>query len=294
MGRMGDYIVRASAADCKVLALAASTKELVEEARKAHNSSPVVTAALGRLLTAGAMMGVSSLKGEKQLLTLRVNGSGPIGGMVVTGDFKGNVKGYAFNRQAIGPVNKKGKLDVAGVVGKGSLLVIKDLGLKEPYVGQTELVTGEIAEDLTYYFAASEQIPSSVGLGVLMEKNNTVRQAGGFFIQLMPFTEERIIEKIEYHLSKIPSVTELLDNGNSPEQMLSLLLGDLGLCLTDRLPLQWHCGCSAEKIEKAIATIGKKEIEEMIEEGKPVEATCHFCNKSYSIEVEKLKDLLKR
>lgn len=293
MGRMGDYIVRASAADCKVLAFAATTKEMVEEARKAHNSSPVVTAALGRLLTAGAMMGVS-LKGEKELLTLRVNGSGPIGGMIVTGDSKGNVKGYAFHPQAIVPVNNKGKLDVAGVVGRGNILVIKDLGLKEPYVGQTELVTGEIAEDLTYYFAASEQIPSSVGLGVLMEKNNTVRQAGGFLIQLMPFTEERIIEKIEYTLSKIPSVTEMLDDGNNPEQMLSLLLGDLGLCLTDRRPLHWHCNCSAEKIEKVIASIGKKEIEEMIEEGQPVEVTCHFCNKNYSIEVEKLKDMVKK
>ncbi len=290
---MGDYIVRASAADCKVLAMAASTRETVEEARKAHNSSPVVTAALGRLLTAGAMMS-ASLKGEKELLTLRINSSGPMGGMIVTGDSKGNVKGYAFHPKAIVPANEKGKLDVARVVGKGRLLVIKDLGLKEPYVGQTELVSGEIAEDLTYYFAASEQIPSSVGLGVLMEKNNTVRQAGGFFIQLMPFTEERIIEKIEDSLSKIPSVTELLDEGKSPEQMLSLFLGDLGLCITDRLPLQWHCSCSIEKIEKAIASIGKKEIEEMIEEGKPVEVTCHFCNKNYSIEVEKLRDLLKR
>lgn len=290
---MGDYIVRASAADCKVLAMAASTRETVEEARKAHNSSPVVTAALGRLLTAGAMMS-ASLKGEKELLTLRINSSDPMGGMIVTGDSKGNVKGYAFHPKAIVPANEKGKLDVARVVGKGRLLVIKDLGLKEPYVGQTELVSGEIAEDLTYYFAASEQIPSSVGLGVLMEKNNTVRQAGGFFIQLMPFTEERIIEKIEDSLSKIPSVTELLDEGKSPEQMLSLFLGDLGLCITDRLPLQWHCSCSIEKIEKAIASIGKKEIEEMIEEGKPVEVTCHFCNKNYSIEVEKLRDLLKR
>ena len=186
---MSDYIVRATAADAQIRAFACTTRELVEQARRAHNTSPVVTAALGRLLSAGAMMG-SMLKGDKDLLTLEIKADGPMQGMTVTADSKGNVKGYANVLDVILPANSVGKLDVAGAVGAGVLNVIKDMGLKEPYVGQTALQTGEIAEDLTYYFAASEQVPSSVGLGVLMEKDNTVRQAGGFIVQLMPFAED--------------------------------------------------------------------------------------------------------
>ena len=189
---MSDYMVRATAANAQIRAFACTTRELVEEARAAHNTSPVVTAALGRLLSAGAMMG-SMLKGEQDLLTLQIKGDGPVNGLIVTADAKGNVKGYANVPDVILPANAIGKLDVGGAVGNGFLSVIKDLGLKEPYVGQTELQTGEIAEDLTYYFAASEQVPSCVGLGVLMERNNTVRQAGGFIVQLMPFAEEEII-----------------------------------------------------------------------------------------------------
>ena len=186
---MKDYIVRAIAADSQIRAFAAVTTETVETARQDHNTSPVATAALGRLLTAGAMMGVM-MKGDKDILTLQVKGDGPIQGITVTADSKGRVKGYVGNPEVIIPANAKGKLDVSGAVGNGFLQVIKDMGLKEPYVGQVALQTGEIAEDLTYYFAASEQVPSAVGLGVLMNKDNTVRQAGGFIVQVMPFAEE--------------------------------------------------------------------------------------------------------
>ena len=220
---MSDYIVRATAADAQIRAFACTTRELVEQARRAHNTSPVVTAALGRLLSAGAMMG-SMLKGDKDLRSLAVTGDGRLPGLTVTADSKGNVKGYANVPDVILPANSVGKLDVAGAVGAGVLNVIKDMGLKEPYVGQTALQTGEIAEDLTYYFAASEQVPSSVGLGVLMEKDNTVRQAGGFIVQLMPFAEDEVIDRLEKNLSKISSVTTLIDNGNSPEQMLGIFL----------------------------------------------------------------------
>lgn len=191
---MSDYIVRATAANAGIRAFAAVTKELVEQARCAHDTSPVATAALGRLMTGGVMMG-AMLKGDKDLLTLQVSGDGPIKGMTVTADSKGNVKGYAINPKVMLPPSAAGKLDVGGAVGQGMLRIIKDMGLKEPYVGQTILQTGEIGEDLTYYFATSEQVPSSVGLGVLMEKNNTVKQAGGFIVQLMPFTEEAVIAK---------------------------------------------------------------------------------------------------
>ena len=225
---MSDYIVRATAAGNQIRAFAAVTKETVETARKAHNTSPVATAALGRLLTGGAMMGVM-MKGDKDILTLQVHAGGPLQGMTVTADSQGNVKGYVGNPNVCIPANSKGKLDVAGAVGVGFMNVIKDMGLKEPYVGQVALQTSEIAEDLTYYFATSEQVPSAVGLGVLMNKDNTVRQAGGFIVQLMPGTSEEVIEALESHLAKISSVTGLLEAGNTPEQILELLLGNMGL-----------------------------------------------------------------
>lgn len=272
---MADYIVRATAANAQIRAFAANTKEMVEEARRIHNTSPVVTAALGRLLTGGAMMGAMQ-KGEEDLLTLQVSGDGPLKGMTVTADARGNVKGYAIEPQVMLPPSKAGKLDVGGAVGKGSLRVIKDMGLKEPYVGQTVLQTGEIAEDLTYYFATSEQVPSSVGLGVLMEKDNTVKQAGGFILQLMPFAEEEVIAKLEQNLSDFTSVTRVLDEGKTPEEMLGLLLSGLDLEITDTRPAAFCCNCSRERVERAIISIGRKEIREMIEEQKPISVNCHF------------------
>lgn len=290
---MADYIVRATAAEGQIRAFAATTKEMAETARKAHDCSPVATAALGRLLTAGAMMGVM-MKGDKDVLTLQIKGEGPIGGPTVTADSHGNVKGYAEDPQVMLPANLAGKLDVGGAVGPGILYVIKDLGMKEPYVGQTELQTGEIAEDLTYYFAASEQVPSSVGLGVLMEKNNTVKQAGGFIIQLMPFTDEKVIEALEAKIAQVRPVTAMLDDGMTPEQILEELLGELGLEINETLPAQFHCGCSKERVSKALVSVGAKELQSMIDDGKEIEVNCHFCNTNYSFSVDELKELLKK
>ena len=252
---MGDYMVRATAANAQVRAFAVTTKELVETARQAHNTSPVVTAALGRLLTAGVMMG-SMLKGDDDLLTLQVRGDGPVRGLTVTANAKGEVKGYAMVPDVILPANAKGKLDVGGAVGRGTLSVIRDLGLKEPYVGQTALVTGEIGDDLTSYFATSEQTPSSVGLGVLMGKTNTVRCAGGFIIQLMPFAEEETISKLEHNLSLINSVTALLDQGMTPEQLLERVLDGFDVEITDRLPKQLSGG-QKQRVALARAIVRK-------------------------------------
>lgn len=285
---MSDYIVRATAANAQIRAFAATTKELVEFARNAHNTSPVVTAALGRLLTGAAMMGVM-LKGEKDLLTLQIKGDGPVGGLTVTADAKGNVKGFANAAQAMMPPSAIGKLDVGGVIGNGYLTVIKDMGLKEPYSSQIELQTGEIGDDLTYYFASSEQVPSGVGLGVLMERDNTVRYAGGFIIQLMPFAEESVIAKLEENLQKITSVTKLFEDGNTPESILEMILGDQELVITDTIPTQFVCNCDRKRVEKVLISLGKEELDQMIEEGKDVELNCHFCNTDYVFSKEDLK-----
>lgn len=289
---MKDYIVRATAADNQIRAFAATTTQVVEIARQHHNTSPVATAALGRLLTAGAMMG-SMLKNDTDMLTLQIRGDGPIQGITVTADSHANVKGYVGNPDVVLPP-KNGKLDVGGAVGIGLLQVIKDMGLKEPYSGQTILVSSEIAEDLTYYFANSEQVPSSVGLGVLMEKNNTVRCAGGFIIQLMPFAEEKTISQLEENLKNVTSVTALLDQGYTPEQLLETLLGNLGLEITDTVPTQFYCNCSKERVEQAVVSIGRKEIQEMIDDGEDIEVKCHFCNTAYRYTVDELKNIIKR
>ncbi len=284
-------MVRVTAANAQIRAFAATTRNLVEEMRGIHNTSPVASAALGRLLTGGAMMG-AMMKGEDDLLTLQVKGDGPIGGMTVTADANGNVKGYANEPQVILPASPAGKLDVGAAVGKGILRVVKDMGLKEPYVGQTILQTGEIAEDLTYYFAASEQTPSSVGLGVLMEKNNTVKQAGGFILQLMPYAEEAVIARLEDNLRRFPSVTAALEAGDTPEQMLGILLDGLDMEIGESMDMRYHCDCSRKRVERAMISLGKKEIEEMIAEGKEVEVGCQFCNKKYKFTVEELERLI--
>ena len=290
---MADYIVRATAGDHQIRAFAATTRELVEHARQAHNTSPVATAALGRLLTAGGMMGIM-MKGEEDLLTIKIQGSGPIEGLTVTADSKGNVKGYAYNPGVMLPPNEFGKLDVGGAVGEGVLSVIQDIGLKEPYVGQTILVGGEIAEDLTYYYANSEQTPSSVALGVLMNKDNTVKQAGGFIIQLLPGASEEMIELLEKRLGEIHSVTSLLEEGKTPEMILTYILGGLGLEIMEQTPVQFTCNCDKQRVEKALISIGRKELEEMIEDGKSIEVNCHFCNKHYEFTVEDLSELYEK
>ena len=288
-----DYIVRATAADAQIRAFAATTRDLTEHARQVHNTSPVVTAALGRLMTGAVMMG-KMLKGEDDLLTLQISGDGPLKGMTVTADSRGHVKGYAIEPQIMLPPSLAGKLDVGGAIGNGFLRVIKDMGLKEPYVGQTGLQSGEIAEDLTYYFATSEQVPSAVGLGVLMNKDNTVRQAGGFIVQLMPFAEESTIAKLEENVQKITSVTSLLEEGHTPESLLEKVLDGFDMEINEKIPTEFYCNCSRDRVEKALISIGRKELNEMIQEGKPIEMNCHFCNHNYEFTVEELKEILRK
>ena len=288
---MNDYIIRGTAANDQVRFFAAYTKDVVETARQKHNTSPVATAALGRLLTAGAMMG-SMCKNDSDVITLQIQCSGPIGGLTVTADSHGHVKGYAQNPVVLIPANSIGKLDVAGAIGKGVLSVIKDIGLKDPYVGQTDLVSGEIAEDLTYYFAVSEQTPSSVGLGVLMNKDNTVRQAGGFIIQLMPDASEETISALEKRLAKVSSVTAMLDSGKTPEDILQELLGDMELAVLDRMAVSFKCGCSKERFARGIASIKKSDIQEMIDTGENIETCCQFCNSKYVFTPDELKEMM--
>ena len=287
---MKDYMVRATAANAQIRAFACTTRETVETARASHNTSPVVTAALGRLLSAGAMMG-SMLKGDDELITLQIKGDGPIGGLTVTADMNGHVKGYANVPDVILPANAQGKLDVGGAVGAGVLSVIRDMGLKDPYVGQIELQTGEIAEDLTYYFATSEQIPSAVGLGVLVDKDQSVKQAGGFIIQLMPFTPDEVVDRLEKKITEIDSVTQMLDRGLTPEQILEEILGDFGLEITDTTETRFHCDCSKERVSRALSTLSKKDLDSIIADGESIEVKCQFCNKAYEFTVDELKEM---
>lgn len=288
---MNDYIIRATAANGQIRAFAATSKNMVEDARMAHGTSPIATAALGRLLTAGVMMG-SMMKGDSDILTINVRGDGPMRGMTVTADGRGNAKGYVIEPLVMLPANAQGKLDVGGAVGAGYLNVIKDIGLKDPYVGQVELVSGEIAEDLTYYYAVSEQTPSSVALGVLMNRENTVEQAGGFILQLMPGATDELIDELEKKLSGISSVTQMLSKGMTPEMILEELLGSFGLEVNDRMPIQFYCNCNKERVEKALVSVGKAEIEDMIRIGEPVELKCHFCNRAYVFSMEELERIL--
>ncbi len=290
---MADYLIRGTAAGGQVRVFGATTKGMVEKARESHNTSPVATAALGRLLTAGAMMG-SMMKNQDDLLTLKIDCDGPIGGLTVTADSRGDVKGYVNNPMVILPCNDKGKLDVGGALGMGVLSVIQDIGLKEPYVGQTILVSGEIAEDLTYYYATSEQTPSSVALGVLMNRDNTVKQAGGFILQLMPDASEEVISALEKKVGEVASVTSLLDEGLSPEEILGHVLEGMDLEITDRMETRFFCGCDKKRVEKALISIGRQELQSMIDDGKPIEINCHFCNASYEFTVEELKGLLEK
>lgn len=287
---MSDTLIRAYAADGFVRAFAASTKEIVAFAKKAHGTSPVCTAALGRLLTAGSMMG-SMMKSKADLMTLLIRCEGPIGGLCVTADAEGNVKGYVNEPLVMLPAKPNHHFDVGGALGKGILSVIRDLGLKDPYVGEVELQTGEIAEDLTYYFASSEQTPSVVGLGVLMNKDNTVACAGGFILQLMPDCPEEVIERIEQNIKDIPSVTDMLSSGMSPEDILNRTLDGLNPEITDTLTPQYLCNCSKERYAKGIMSLGKKDLDSLIAGGEDIEVVCRFCGKKYTFSAEELKDM---
>ncbi len=287
---MKDYLVRASADNEHIRAFAAASKDIVETARICHNTSPVMTAALGRLLTAGTMMG-SMLKGN-DIMTLQIKCDGPAKGMTVTADADGHVKGYAVVPDVILHANDRHKLDVAGAVGQGTFRVIKDMGLKEPYIGETDIVSGEIAEDITYYYAQSEQVPSAVGLGVLLTPENTTEQAGGFIVQLMPDVSEQTIEKLEENLNKVTSVTGLLEQGSTPEDILKLLLAGMEPVILEKKDISFECDCSSAKIEKALISVGASDLQEMIDDGEDIEMKCSFCGRSYKVSVDKLKQLL--
>ena len=234
------------------------------------------------------------MKGEKDLLTLQVQCQGPAQGLTVTADSMGHVKGFPKVAQVDLPPNDLGKLDVGGALGLGVMSVIKDMGLKEPYVGQIALQTGEIAEDLTYYFATSEQVPSAVGLGVLVDVDGSVKQAGGFIIQLMPFTPDEVVDALEKKIGEIASVTEMLEAGNTPEQILEIILGDMGLEITDTMPASFKCDCSKERVARAIATLSRKDLDDIIKDGESIEVKCQFCNKSYHFDVDELKEMRKQ
>lgn len=286
---MKDYIVRATAAQGTIRAFATSTTELVDKATKVHGLSPIATAALGRTLTAAGMMS-RMLKGENDKLTIQIKGDGPLGGIVVTSDSSANVKGYVYNPNVDLPLNERGKLDIRTAVGYGYINVIKDMGLKKPYIGFSDLVSGEIADDLTYYFATSEQVPSTVALGVLVDANG-VRSAGGFIIQLMPGADEDTIEKLENRLIGFPPVSKLLSQGTTPEEILEMLLDEMDPKIIEKVPCKFECNCSKERMERNLLSIGKNDLLEILEDGQGAELQCHFCNTKYNFthqDIEKL------
>ena len=284
---MSDYIIRGMAANNQVRFFACNSTETVEKARITHNTSPVVTNALGRLLTGGALMG-AMCKNDTDTLTIRIQCQGPIQGLLITADSKGNVKGYVSEAQVMLPAK-----DVAKAIDLGVMSVIKDIGLKEPYVGQTHLVSSEIAMDLTYYFVTSEQIPSSVALGVLLNSDTTVSNAGGFVIQLMPFAEDQLISDLEKRLENF-SFTELQEKGLSVEKIIEQLFDGYDTVITDTIPCNYCCDCSKERVEKAVISMGRKEIAHMIEENEPIEVVCDFCRTKYIFSPEELMRLLEQ
>lgn len=288
-----DYMIRAVAADAQIRAFAITSRDLTETARKAHNTSPIATAALGRAMS-GALMMAEMLKGPRDLLTIQIDGDGPMQGLVVTADNQGRVKGYVKKTDVILPPNEQGHLNVGGAIGRGTLTVIRDMNLKDPYIGQIPLVTGEIAEDLTAYYAQSEQIPSSVGLGVLMNKDNTVKRAGGFVVQLMPFADEGVIGKLENNIRRIKSVTHILDEDSRPEHLLDTVLEGFDIQITSREDVSFYCNCSRERFERGLILLGREELENIIADGKEIELACQFCNRRYTYTTDEVKKLLPR
>lgn len=286
-----DSLIRGTAAGGQIRAFVCSTRDAVDTARKKHHTFPVCTAALGRLMS-GALMLAADMKGENDKLTLTIKGDGPIKGLTVIADSHGNVKGFSAVPSVLLPLNSIGHLDVGGAVGEGTLSVIKDLGLKEPFVGQTRLQTGEIAEDLTYYLAVSEQVPSSVGLGVLVDRDGSVLQSGGFIVQLMPGASEETISALENKLSTLPSVTNMLKDGLTPEQIFMLILGDMQPEIMDSIPVQFHCSCSRERVQKALISIGRKELQSLIDDKKPQDVFCDYCETHYTFTTNDLEALL--
>lgn len=288
---MTDKIIRATAAQEHIRAFAVDSTEMVAKARELHRTFPVVTAALGRLLSAGAMMG-SMMKGDDDLITLTMKGDGPIVSLTVTADSHGNVKGFPGNPSVDIPTRGENKLDVGGAVGQGTLTVSMDLGLKEPYNGQVELQTGEIGDDLAYYFTVSEQTPSAVALGVMVGKDSSVLHAGGFIIQLMPDAPEEVIAALESKLSELEPVTTLMERGLGPAEILELVLGDLDLVITEEKPVRFHCNCSRERILSALATLSNADLESIIADDEEIEVKCHFCNSAYKFGSDEIREIL--
>ena len=286
-----DYIVRASLANDSVRAFAISSTHLVAEARERHRTLPVVTAALGRLLSAGAIMG-SMMKGDKDIVTISLKGDGPAGYITVTADSHGHVKGFPGNPNVDIPRKYAGKLDVGAAVGRGLLTVSYDLGLKEPYSGQVEIQTGEVAEDLAYYFTVSEQLPSAVGLGVMVDTDSSVKHAGGFIVQLLPDAPEDVIELLEKKLANLEPVTTMMEQGMTPEDMLSYIFEGVDVEFTERHDVEFYCDCSKEKVKRALAAISDKDLQDIVNDGEDIEVKCYFCNTAYKFSIADIKDIL--
>lgn len=287
---MSDYMVRAIAANEQVRAFAVTAKDLVDYARAAHNTSPIATAALGRTMC-GALMMADMLKGDDDVLTIQIKGDGPLQHITVTADNHCHVKGYVGNPAVILPPEENGHLNVAGGIGKGTLAVSRDLENGEIYSSAVELSNSEVAGDLTYYFAESEQVPSSVGLGVLMEHDNTVKAAGGFIIQLMPDTDEDVVSKLEKNLKTVSPVTDMLSSGMTPEEMLQTVLDGFDVEILNRQPVEFHCNCSHDRVERALRLLGPDELDDMIRDNKPVTLHCQFCEKEYTFSVPELQTI---
>lgn len=289
---MADYIIRAAADDGSIRAFACITKDTVNEAFNHHKTSPVATAALGRTLTAAAMMG-AMLKGENDTVSIQLTGSGPLGRVLAVSDSSSNVRGYVDNPRVDMPLNANGKLNVGAAVGvDGFLTVINDIGLKEPYIGKIPLVSGEVGDDLTKYFAVSEQVPSAVGLGVLVDKDYTVKTSGGFIIQVMPEATEDDITRLETNLSAVKSITALFEEGKTPEDILKLLLFGFEYHITDKTDTAYKCNCSRERVERALMSIGEEELTKIIEEDGQTELSCQFCSKKYNFDESELRKLV--
>ncbi|TYQ15250.1 UNVERIFIED_CONTAM: molecular chaperone Hsp33 [Acetivibrio alkalicellulosi] len=288
---MEDYVVRATADDGKIRAVAAVTTNIVKKAQNIHGLSPLASVAIGRTLTAAVLMSTFS-KSPKEVQTIQIKGDGPLGGIVVVSDSNANVRGYVNNPLVYLPLNSKGKFDVAGAVGNGYLNIIKDLGLKEPYIGYVDLISGEIAEDIAYYYAYSEQIPTSVALGVLANSNEIIENAGGFIIQVMPGANDDTITLIEEKISSIPSVTSFLSQGKLPEDILAEILSEINLKIIQKSPCNYLCNCSQDRMQRNILSLGRAEILEIVEEQGGAQTQCHFCNKKYNFSKQDLMSLI--
>lgn len=288
---MSDYMVRGMAGNQEIRCFAVTSRDLVQDARVAHGTSPVATAALGRALSAVLMMS-DMLKNDDDLITIRFDGDGPLGMLIATADHKGNVKGYVEHPDVWLPLNAKGHLDVGKGIGKGTLTVIRDLGMKESYSGEVDITTGEIADDITRYYAESEQIPTSVGLGVLVDTDLSVRQAGGFIVQLMPFAREETIDRLEQNLMSIHSVTQMQEQGMKPEDILSCVLAGFDdFSITQKTPVRFHCSCTKKRVQEALALLSKEELQSLVDEGKTVNIACQFCGKKYEFSPDELKEI---